>query len=308
MKTVLLTAAALLCGAVAAGASEGVSGGQFLRITPTAAAASLGEASAVSDGAEAVFYNPAGLQAGAAGFSVSHVRWVMDTAYSSLAYAGRSGGGAYGIGLNYFSVPAIDKYDRLGTRVAGGYDAADMAVTAAYARKITEKLGAGLSAKYVRSSIDSESASAAALDAGLRYAAVPGSLELGLAATNIGTGLKYDGESEPLPAGVKLGGRYAFTYSDDTEGEKKVSLFADLNEMRDPGFYASLGLDMTVSYRSGSSFSVRAGYRTGAEAAGGGSSFGLGMGVKGYAIDYAYSAMGDLGKVHRVSLSVPLGS
>lgn len=303
----LMLALALLPAAAYAASDEGVSGAQFLRIGAGAEAAALGEACAAISGAQSLFYNPAGL-AGVAGteLSLSHVSWIMDTGYSSLA-AGRKGlGGAYGLAVNYLSVPSIDKYDKNGDKVAGGYSAMDMVVTAGYARELGAGLSAGADLKYLRSKLDSDTASAEAVDAGLKYAAVPGALDLGFAVQNLGTSLKFSGTGDSLPLNFKLGGRYLLGFEDDTDGKKTVALLADVNRLKDAGVYANAGADFTVSYASGSSFSLRGGYRTNMKDSGGGSTFGLGVGMQTYRIDYAYSPMGDLGAAHHFSVTLLL--
>jgi len=304
-----LLALALLPAAAPAlfAADEGVSGAQFLRIGAGAEAAALGDTGAVISGAQSLFYNPAGLNGvSGAELSFSYVNWIMNTGYSSLAVAKKGLGGAYGLGINYLSVPSIDKYDKNGNQVPGGYSAMDMVATLGYSRELVAGLCGGVNVKYLSSKLDSDGASAAAADAGVKYSAVPDALDLGFVVQNLGGSLKYGSEGDQLPLNFKLGGRYSFRFVDDTDGKKDVALLADVNQLRDAGIYGNFGADFSVHYANGSYFSLRGGYRTDMKDSGGGASFGLGVGMRTYSIDYAYSPRGDLGAAHRFSVTLLL--
>ncbi len=306
-KSCVLAFAFLLSSAhclVAAG-DEGVSGGQFLRIGVGAKESALGEAGAVVSGAQSLFYNPAGIN-DTAGTEVtaSYASWVMDTGYSSLALAKKGAGGAYGLGVNYFSVPSIDEYDKYGSKLSGSYSVMDMAVTAGYGRELVPGMNWGVNVKYISSRLDTNTASAVAADAGLKYEAIPGSLTLGFAAQNVGTRMRFNREGDPLPLNLKIGGQYMLKFSEDSSLRKDVSFFTDVNELRDSGVYASFGVDMSVHYSNGNSFSVRGGYKTDVGDRNAGAALGLGVNTPAYTIDYAYSFMGDLGQVHRISLGL----
>jgi len=310
LKNRFLAAVALLfCVSCSVGAEEGASGAQFLRIGPAAMVSSLGEAGAVVTGAQSVFYNPAGLSGvGGTEVSVSHVKWIMELGYSSLAAAKRIGGGVYALSVNYLAIPAISKYDRYGSKLSDSYSASDKAVTAAYARSISDRTSVGFGLKYISCTLDSDSASAFAADAGVRYEALPGTLVFGASVQNAGTTLKYQSQGDPLPLNLKAGGRYIFKMEEERDLKKSVAVLADVNQLRDTGVYANLGLDFSAIYANNSAFSLRAGYKADAADSGGGLSFGLGMDMETYSIDYAYSPMGDLGQAHRMSFNLKFGA
>ena len=303
---ILSVAAALLLAANCSGAGdEGTSGGQFLRIGVGAKASALGETGAVVSGVQSFFYNPAGLNdVRNIETSFSQVQWVRDVNYSNLAFAKKAGAGVYGAAVSYLSMPPIQEYNNLGVRLPDTYSASDMAVALGYARMLTSRLGLGLTAKYISSKLESETASAAAADAGLKYEILPEALSAGFAVQNLGTPLKYVSKSEALPLNVKIGGEYALKFEEGTGEDNKILFFSDLNHMRDAGFYANFGVDLLVKYSEEASFSVRCGYKTNVSDKGAGFSAGFGADMKKYVIDYSYSPMGDLGKAQRLSFTL----
>ena len=309
LKNCILAAAALALSAAVCSAAdtEGVSGAQFLRIGVGARASALGETGAVSSGAQSMFYNPAGLsEVENTEAAFSEVKWVMDTNYSNLALAKKIGGGVYGFSVSYFSLPSTTKYDNLGNKLSDSYSAADMAAALGCGLPLGGGTSLGLNLKYISSKLDDNTAAAVAGDAGLKWAAVPGALDFGVALQNAGARLKYRSVGDALPLNLKIGGGYTYKIEDETEMEKSVSVFTDLNYLKDSGAYGNLGVEFASRYSSDSSFALRGGYRTNA-GGNAGMSFGLGISGPSYLIDYAYSPMGDLGQAHRLTLSLKFG-
>lgn len=301
-----LTAAASDCSGAG---NEGTSGGQFLRIGVGAKASGLGETASTISGVQSLFYNPAGL-AGVAAMEAyfSQVNWILDSNYSNLAFAKRAGGGVFGLGVSYLSSPATDKYDKFGTKLAETYSASDMAVALGYSGRLAVRTNFGLSAKYISSKLDTESAAALALDAGVKYAALPGKLVFGFAVQNAGEKLTYIDEGDALPLNLKLGGHYIFSLDKNSATKKDLAIFTDINHMKDSGAYANIGVDITSVYDKDTNFSLRAGYRTNAGAKSAGIAAGLGVDMKTYNLEYAYAPMGDLGNTHRFSLTFKFGA
>lgn len=293
----------------AAASNEGASGGQFLRIGVGAKAAALGEAASTSSGAQSVFYNPAGLAA-VSNMEVyfSQVRWILDANYSNLAFAKRAGGGVFALAAGYLSLPDTVKYDKFGTRLPETYSASDLAVTLGYSGRLAPRANFGLNAKYISSKLETEAATALTMDAGIKYAAVPGKLVFGLALQNLGGRLTYISEGDSLPLNLKFGGQFTFSLDRNTATKKDLTLYTDLNQLKDSGAYANAGVDLTSAYDKDTTFSLRAGYRT--NAGGGSAGFAAGMGVdmKAYLVEYAYAPLGDLGNTHRFSLAFKFGA
>jgi hypothetical protein len=153
-------------------------------------------------------------------------------------------------------------------------------------------LGANL--KYISSNLDSETATAYALDVGAKKE-ISEKLEVGVAVQNLGTELKYVKDGDPLPLNLKVGGKYSVS---------NISLLVDLNQMNDTGFFTNVGAEYAKKMGDVDG-AVRVGYNSnvkGIESANG-LSAGLGMMYKKYTLDYAIAPYGDLGLTHRISLS-----
>jgi len=300
-----LAAAAADC---AAASNEGISGGQFLRIGVGSKASALGEAASTISGVQSIFYNPAGLAAVSEMEAYfSQVRWILDANYSNLAFAKRAGGGVFGLAASYLSTPDTDKYDKFGTKLPETYSASDMAVTLSYSARLAPRVNFGLSGKYISSKLEDEAAAALTVDAGFKYAAVPGKLVFGLALQNLGGKLTYISEGDSLPLNLKFGGQYALSLDKNTATKKDLTIFTDVNSMKDSGAYANFGADLTSAYDKDTTFSLRAGYRTNAGGSAG-LSAGMGLNMKAYTVEYAYAPMGDLGNTHRFSLTFKFGA
>ena len=126
----------------------------------------------------------------------------------------------------------------------------------------------------------------------------------GFALQNIGNKLKYISESYPLPKIVRLGGNYNFLIEKDFESQKTLSTFLDINYLQDTDFNLGGGIEMKIDYIKSSAFAIRTGYKTDNGDKRAGFSIGFGLDMRKYNIDYSYSFMGSLGKVHKISIII----
>jgi hypothetical protein len=293
----------------------GTTGAQFLNVSVAAKPASMGNASAVLAGAQAVFYNPAGIcrvESGEVFFS--QINWIKDIRYSNVAAVQRIGGGMFALGINYLSMPAITKYNNLGVRLDESYSPADMAFTAGYARSLRKTFDVGCNVKYISSKIDVESANALALDVGAMYR--PGgqdpfdgnNLLLGCVIQNMGTPMKYVNDSDPLPMNIKLGGSYRLSLSNASAEDQGIVLAADVNTRNDIGFYGNMGVELYRRYGEYALYALRCGYRTDLDSEVNDISLGFGGTYRMLTLDYAYALLGELGLTHRLSLSIRFGA
>jgi hypothetical protein len=306
LKPLILPVLALLALALPArAADEGVSGAQFLRIGVDAKSAALGETGAAATGARALFYNPAGLAAiKGPELYLSHSRWIGETGYSGLAFARKAGAGAFGFAASYLSGPAIDKYDKFGNDLGETYSASDIAAVFGFCPKTDAALAFGLNLKYIRSKLDTETASAPALDAGLRWRAAKDKLYFGAALQNLGGELKYDAKGDPLPLNLKVGGQYLLVIQKGRTQRMDLAFFSDVNYLKDSGGYLNTGVDFLSAYDKDYLFALRAGYKTAANGGASGVSGGIGLEAAAYTVDYAFAPMGDLGSTHKFSVTV----
>ena len=256
---------------------------------------------ALANDSGAVFVNPAGLaQFEEQEVAVDFSTYLQDAKMGNLSYAGRVGGNRFGFGATFMTVGGLEKRglnDNVGAVTGlGEFSASDIAVTFSYAKPdimpaSLPKLDGGFSVKFIRSAIDDESAFAAAVDAGAIYHATP-KLNLSLAIQNLGTKMKFEEESDPLPVNLRAGGLY--------KASPELNVVAEVSEyFQDEKIYPSLGAE----YWFRKAFALRGGYKFGYDTANLGTEVGLSLGfgvkVSGLGVDYAFLPFGDLGSIHR---------
>lgn len=269
--------------------SQGTSGAQFLGIGMGARSVGMGGAYvSLADDGSALYWNPAGLsQTTGMRLDVSHVSWLDDASYQYASFATPLGSnGSVGLALEQGSL----SWDNTGD---GAFDAGDFSGVVGYGRRIRPNLGVGGSLKYLTSSLGDASASSYAFDIGAVYA-LSRSVRVGAAIRNLGPGLTFEGESDPLPATITVGGSYLWNDAVFALDFEKVN-------------------DLDVTTRAGVEYSpvryidLRGGMILGGATAL--SSFTGGIGLnwdERWAIDYAYRPT-DLGGTHWLALSAGLG-
>ncbi|PIU18675.1 MAG: hypothetical protein COT18_09980 [Elusimicrobia bacterium CG08_land_8_20_14_0_20_59_10] len=297
---ILCLSLAFPSGAYASGA--GTTAANFLKVAMSPRAMSLGGAySALADDSGAVFVNPAGLALSedkevALDFST----YLQDARMGNLSYSGTAGEKRFGLGATFLTVGDIERRglnDSAGiVPELGTFNANDLAVTFSFAKRevmpeTMPRLDAGVSVKFIYSTIYTKSAFAAAADAGVIYRAT-GKMRLALVVQNLGTKMKFDEDSDPLPLCLRSG--ILYKASEDLNISGEVSEY-----LQDEKFYPALGAE----YWFRKSFALRAGYKFGYDTQNLGSVVGLsvGFGVKasGLGVDYAFIPFGDLGNIHR---------
>ena len=293
----------LFCGN--GGAAES-SAAQFLSLGFGARALGMGEAfAAVADDASSVYYNPAGLEKSGSRLLISHSLHIQDTGLTQLAYTR----GHAGFSLSYFSAGSLEGRDDAGNP-GPDFTAEDFAFSGGYSAALG-RLSVGAVLKAVRQRIKSSAASAFCADAGVLYGFRAAPVTLGLSVSNLGTKIKFEDESFPLPVVYRAGlavrtGRFF-----------PAVLAAEADFPNDSSAIFRTG----VEYTGFGLIALRAGYRTapGSQRSAvlgqgfGGSSgiselygffMGLGFTINPVKIDYALLPYGELGSSHRFSLSM----
>ncbi|OGR64564.1 MAG: hypothetical protein A2X31_08410 [Elusimicrobia bacterium GWB2_63_22] len=309
LTSALLLAAALPAGAVDdpryfAKTAAGTTTADFLNLPVGARAAAMGGAySAVAEEASAIYWNPAGLvQIPKLSAVFMRAQYVEDISYQYAAYAHR---------LNYDSVLAasilmtdigsIDRTDVSGNTL-GAFTPRDQVFTLSYSKAVLEfsdkdiDVSIGVSAKYIRSTIV-ESAKAYAGDIGImtyNFGDIP--YRLAVTATNMGGGLKYAEESNPLPLTLKLGGAI--------NPFRNMLVAADVVFPKSNRPNVLFGAELATAPNELTRLCVRGGLnaqqiRDGLT----GFSMGLGATLHFFSLDYAFVPMGELGTTHRISLT-----
>lgn len=294
---------------VAESEDAGTSGFTFLKVNYSARAAAMGNAyTGLSNDADAVFFNPAGLVQ-------------IDSPQASLTYM------SYLIGINCGSAvyvyPANDKTslavftkglsatedrtiaDEMGQFAGfdGTFGMSDFIFGISVARYIFDMLDVGINAKFIQESLDDNSASAVALDVGIMHQTTNKNLKIGIALRNIGKQLTYytnDEYEEVMPTTLTVGFNY--------HPKEKLYATVDVYKPLDNDIFGRIGLE----YQVHPMLALRAGYKTNASdwATGGdndflsGMSFGTGFDLDKYnlKLDYAIVSYGDLGFVNQISV------
>jgi len=280
----------------------GTTGAQFLKIGCGARAIAMGEAfSAVSDDANAIYWNPAGLsQIDCSEVSAMHAIWLESINYDYLAYAQPLRNATIGASLNYLSMSSIDKMTELGEK-DGTFSPYDSAFNLAYAKKIGPITG-GINVKYIKQQIDDETASGFAVDLGTLHR-LSDNLKGAVVIHNIGPEIKFIDEGDPLPLSIRLGLSYRL-------GDKLLLALDGVAPIdNDPNVH--VGCEYRLNGIKKVPIALRMGYKTTTTSdldALSGLSAGLGFNVGGLDIDYAWVPYGDLGDTHRISLGMKFAS
>ncbi len=308
----LAAASAVFClaGTGVHASGPGTTAANFLKIPVGARGTALGGAlTAAAEGADAVFYNPAGLGLGGAPeLSYAYNNYFSGISQQWLAFALPAGKNAWGVGFNYLSVKPFASYDASDNRT-GDVSAYDAAAYLGYARQLRTGLPLfpsarlGASVKYIRQELDSQSAAGYGAGAGLLLAG-PRGLRLGLGVENLAaSSLAFDGSGARPARSFKAGAAW------EIKGAPLAALLsADVSFPEDGASYVSAGVENTLY----GLLALRAGYSSFGDISSG-LNFGLGLGLPRGAgrevrLDYSYGATYDLGAVHKFAVSCRFGA
>ncbi len=284
--------------------AAGTTSADFLNLPAGARASGMGGAySAISEEASAVYWNPAGLvQIPKLSAVFMRTQYVADISYQYAAYAHR---------LSYDSVLAgsvlmtdigsIDRTDIDGNSL-GAFSPRDQVVTLSYSKAILEfsdkdmDVSMGVSAKYIKSTIV-DSAKSYSGDLGImtyNFTNIP--YRLGVTMMNLGSGLRYDVESSPLPLTFKLAGAV------NPFRSMLISMDMVLPKQNRPNFL--FGLELSKEPNELTRLCARGGFnaqriRDGLSAF----SAGVGATLHFFTLDYAFVPMGELGTTHKISIT-----
>lgn len=334
MKKLIILLAISIClvlnAAVFSQGNLGQSGANFLQIAAEPRGAALGGAiTAISDGAAALYWNPAGaVHTQNIDINFSHTDWFLDT---KLMYVGVVKNmdriGAFGISFTSFYMDELDVttvYDSEGEN-SGTWDAGDLAIGLSYARSLTDRFTFGVTAKFVREEIWNLSASQVALDVGSLYRTDFLNLRLGMAVRNFSGKMKFDGDAidsriqEEIDRGLSNNPRIerltpefrlpqifqlgiAFDPLQMESGS--LTLLADVTVPSDNKELMVFGAEYQFHNLAFIRGAYRVDYESGDFSFGGG----INLNVAGFnsRFDYSYSTMGVLGSVHRFGLGLAI--
>lgn len=287
----------------------GTTGFTFLKVIFSARAAALGNAyTGLSNDASAVFFNPAGLvQINNPEAEVTYMNYLDGVNCASAVYAvpynNKTSFGIFAKGLSASEDRTlIDAYGQY-AGTDGTFGVSDFVAGISAARTILPILDLGVNVKFIQESLDDQSATAVAFDAGLMHQTTNKNLKIGISLRNIGKQLSYytDNEyEEKMPLTAALGF--------NLHPNEKLYAVLDIYKPLNYDYLGRVGLE----YKIHEILLFRAGYKTNASdwKTGGddevfaGMSFGFGINLNQYKIkmDYAVASYGDLGFVNLITM------
>jgi len=289
-------------------ASEpGTTGANFLKIGIGPRAAGMGEAQvAVCNDVASVFWNPAGLvRIGSQEASFMYNLWFegIRSQYFGYTYPHPTIGTFAG-SINYLSMDKIQGYTANGVKT-GEVTAYDLLGVLSYARELPYYgIYGGINLKLIQQKLEKESSFACGFDIGAmgglgRWLKVKGleDLTVGLNLQNLGTGVIFEEEVGNLPLNLKFG----VGITKEVLGDP-LTIAIDGNLPNDNDFYGSFGIEYWVR----DLIALRLGYKSG-EDLGKGISFGGGIKVNIFQLDYALVHFGELGYTHRIGIVTRFG-
>lgn len=300
---ILLIIVMSLSGNLFAQSQAGRTTADFLSIGVGAKSAGMGGAyTAMSNGADAAYWNPAGLTSvESSEILLGHFDWYQDISLEQGVVAKKmSENTTMAASITYLNYGTIKRYDITGEPLANDISAYDWAGAFSIGFLVSDNMSIGVTAKYVNQKIDDLSGSAFAGDIGFKYSA-PKFVIAGFMG-NFGTKMNFNTIEEKLPATARLGiSFYPFSQSFVTaiEAEQKVD--------------GNLIFRHGVEYNYNEQYYIRSGYNYYVDEydrdIGSNLSFGGGVEFNFATLDYAFTTSDSFTNesLHRFSLLFKLG-
>lgn len=276
------------------------SGFAFLEVPATARAAALGGAyGSVATGAEAAFWNPAGLAAfTGTEFTATHLETYESLRHEQVAMAGRMFGGGLAASLRAMYSEPIPERDGLGNLI-GSFGSHDLEFLAGYGRKLGDALSIGFTGQVVRERIADLGATTWAMNAGAAWdLAMLKGARASVSVHNVGPSAHYSFEGTPgapvsLPAAFDAG----VSYERAAEGRVGGVLAMSARAVRGRQGVFAVGGELTAPVGASLRFGLRAGDDVASWSAGAGWRVGV------MRVDYAFvPSKLDLDDTHRFTL------
>ena len=298
------------------------SGAALLSVDPSPRSYALGSVDAIaSSGAQAVGQNPANLGLMREKYEVftSYQTLLNGAQYGHVALALKRPGflpamiDGLGLAVTHLGSTGLTGTDANANLTGAAFSANDTALTLGASASIAPNLDFGLDVKGVQSQIGSYSSNwALAADLGLTWTLSHDDrpLTLAVSADNIGQGLKFISQTDPLPSALKVAAAVPF-------GGSAMAMAQVENLIYDHATQAGLGFEYGIgpaSLRAGYSYAFNAptnlalGDQSGPMKILGGLSGGVGLRVGAFRFDYAMSQQAvDYGTTQRLSMTIAWG-
>ena len=211
---------------------------KFLNIQTDAHGAALGGLAAQASGANALFWNPAGIAGSERmGFTAGMTQWLVNTQVLNAGFVMPMMGGAVGLSLVSVNYGDIMRSGWAGTTEfvfepnQEAFQASDMALQFSYGKNLSDKFSIGGTAKMLSQSIDDVGISGLAFDIGTQFNTGYRGVKIGAVISNFGADIESEaGEDisyEEYPA-MSL----PMTFSFGVNGEAIPGLNAGLNVLK----------------------------------------------------------------------------
>jgi hypothetical protein len=284
--------------------SSGTAGYEFLRTYIGARPSAMaGAFISISGDIHAMYFNPAGLAPISNRLATAtYLNHVLDFNSGFVAYTQPINRvGQVAVGINYMSYGDFEQTDDLGNKL-GSFGAGSFALQSSLGRSINENLMAGVSAKFIYSSIDEYTSTALALDLGMIYK-LPfiEDMNVGIGVFNVGTALSaFMDHKDQLPLNVVIGLSKKLAHL-------PLEYCLSANKYIDDDIQFNVGGEFTLA----EGVFLRIGYnslgrdlKVGADADKfAGLSLGLGVQWNQVQFDYALSSFGAIGYLNRATFS-----
>lgn len=176
---------------------QGNAGAQFLKINGGTRGPALGGAyTALADGVQSVYYNPAGIALiQGVGMNVTHTAWLADMSHESVAASMTTPQGTFAVsGIALLSGEILETTEMEPDGTGNTFTANSYAFGVSYARSLTNKFSGGVTLKLIQENLADVSASTWAFDVGALYrTGLQGNLQLGFAVRNFGPDYRFAG-------------------------------------------------------------------------------------------------------------------
>jgi hypothetical protein len=311
-----------------------------LKVTPDARGTAMGDALAsIASGANAVFWNPAGIaHADAIDVAGTTTMWLFDAQQHALAVAvPLDDWGTVGVQFQYVdygSMP-VTRVDAL--RIVGSgsdvsynpgltgetFNPSTFLIGVTYAKKMTDKFATGFTVKFINESLWSNStvtyttssggtetvntfARLLLFDFGLQYNTGYRTVRISASVQNFGQQVKFAKEAFPAPLAFRIGTAADVVGPNGLLAESednRITMAYDLFQPNDYKQQMHLGME----YGFTDAVFLRAGYKFMYDNDGLTAGAGVRQAVAGFplSLDYSYGSMGDyLPAVHRISVGV----
>ena len=295
----------------------------FLLVSTSSRAAGMGDAfTTLGNGAESMFYNPAGLTETKNEFDINlnYTQWIADINYLSGAAAWNIGDyGVIGINLITIDYGNIKGTSLLLDEFSAGYvDNGDInnvgayCVGLSYAKPISNEFSIGgtiklagqnLGQNFISTGLKDNNAAKLAFDAGVLYKTGYKDFTFGMSIRNFATNIKREEIEEQLPLVFALGSSINVIDLVDAELANDNTLLFSVDFLHHNNYSERFNLGFEYTYSK--MLSLRGGYQTNRDLASWSGGVGFLTTILSYDVEfnYSYSAFEFFNDVNRISLA-----